>query len=236
MYKKLTEYDLQLIRGNFSPTEFQLFYFNSEICIWWKTLKFQTDDTFHYRIDAAREFHFYITSKQHDAMTDGVSENSQLSFEVQHMSLLLLAITHQCLLVDMKMAWSKPTPKHWFSISSSQGKTLWYVDHLLLHDKSQTLKSYFFWELEFLQIKCPGTFSSFLCLKNFLNLYWWPQQICVYIWVWPGMNLNLIIHVTDKVCIFVTKCLGSQFPCLYSDRYCSQLLGPPELFLVFDSS
>lgn len=52
------------------------------------------DDTFRYR----------ITPKRHDAMTDGVSETPQLSFEVQHMSLLLLAITHQCLLVDMKMA------------------------------------------------------------------------------------------------------------------------------------
>lgn len=93
-----------------------------------------------------------------------------------------------------------------------------------------------FWELEFLQIKSPGTFSSFLYLKNFLSLYWWPLQIWVYIWIWPGMNLNLIIHVTDKVCIFVIKCLGSQFPCLHSDRYCSQHLGTPELFLVFDSS
>lgn len=62
------------------------------------------DDTFRYRIDAVREFHFYITPKRHDAMTDGVSKTPQLSFEVQHVSLLLLAITHQCLLVDMKMA------------------------------------------------------------------------------------------------------------------------------------
>lgn len=144
MYKKWTEYNLQLIRGNFSPTEFQRFDFDSEICVWWKTLKFQMDDTFHYHIDADREFHFYIASKWHDAMTDGASENPQLSFEVQHMSLLLLAITHHCLLVDMKMVWSKPIPKHLFSTSSSQGKILWYIHHLLLHDKSQTLKSYFF--------------------------------------------------------------------------------------------
>lgn len=34
MYKKWTEYNLQLIRGKFSPTEFQRFDFDSEICVW----------------------------------------------------------------------------------------------------------------------------------------------------------------------------------------------------------